>query len=161
MIVRKAKLAEVPLIVKLWQQFMKDHDATFLKKHPQHKKHIRRHKHAPQMFGEFVRKKIHSKNALVIVAEEKDLVGYGIIYMKKDPPVYVENTNAYISDLFVKKKYRGKKISSLITKQLISWAKQRGERNISLHVLAMNDHAMKIYKKWGFEDLIIDMRKRL
>ncbi len=162
MIVRKAKLKEVPAIVELWKEFMRDHDKIFLSKYPQHKKYLRRRKDAPKVMGEFIRKNIHSKNATVVVAEEKGkLVGYGMIMMKKDPPVYVENTNAYITDLFVKRQHRGKKISSEIKDALLQWAQEKGEHIISLNAFVVNTHARNVYKKWGLKEFSVNLRKIL
>ncbi len=162
MLIRKAKLKDIPCIVKLWREFMKDHDAIYLAKRPERKPRMRRREEAPELFGKFVKKNIHSKNGVVLVVEEDDaLVGYAIMYLKKDPPVYVENTNAYISDLFVKREHRGKKASSMMKDEMFAWAERKGERNLSLHAFMANEHARRIYRKWGFEDVTVDMRKRL
>jgi len=162
MIIRKAKLKDIPGVVRLWRHFMKDHDEIYLAKHPEWKPRMRRRAEAPTLFAKFVKKNIHSKNGAVFVVEEdKALVGYAIIYLKKDSPVYVEDTNAYISDLFVQEAHRGRGASSMLKDAMSAWARQKGERNLGLQAFFVNEHARNIYKRWGFEDVAVDMRKRL
>ncbi len=157
---RTAKLAEIPAIVELWQEFMREHDAILFEERPEWKARMKRKREAPRLFADSIRKRIHSRNGTVIVAEESnELVGYGVISLRKDPPVYVENTNAYISDLFVVKAWRGRGVSSKLKEELLAWARRKGERNISLNVFLANRHARSIYERWGFQGVTAEMRR--
>lgn len=53
--------------------------------------------------------------------------------------------------LSVLKEWRGRGIGSLLLKAMIAWAEQnQAIEKINLHVLSSNDHAIKLYRNFGF-----------
>lgn len=157
--IRKAMLKEAPVIAgELWKNGIIKHH----KRYRVYRKFIRHKKNARKMFEDFVRRNIRSPNGLVLVAEDKGkLVGYSLNYIKKDVPVFIPDKTGYLSDLFVKKEYRGKGISSGFKKRAIKWFRKKGIKIASIAAHTENKEARKIYSKWGFEEYHIELRKKI
>jgi len=56
----------------------------------------------------------------------------------------------YLDDLYVKEKYRGNKIGSLLMQKMMDVAKEEKCKRLRLQVLHWNDKAIEFYKKSGF-----------
>lgn len=141
---------------------MEEHDKIILMKNPKLKPYLKRKDNSQDIMKEFIQKNIKSKNAVVYIAEiEGKLVGYCLICIKDNIAIFNLKKIGYISDLFVKKGYRGKGISSEFMDAASKWLKNRKINHISLVVKKDNKSAYSIYKKWGFLDYHIEMRKRL
>ena len=89
------------------------------------------------------------------------IAGYNLIFLKDNIPVFELARTGHIGDLFIKKEFRGLKISSKLNREAIIWFKKRGVKYSSLQVYPQNRHAYNIYKRWGYEDFHIEMRKKL
>ena len=160
--IRKASLKDVSNLGNLWQDFMKVHDAPIIKKRPKDKFQIIKEKNSKKNFEAHITKKIRSKNALVIVAEDNGfLVGYSISSIVHNIPVFKLKKLGEINDLYVKPKYQEQGISSKFKKRALTWFKSRKIKSISLRVWVDNPRVIKIYKKWGFEEFQLVLRKRL
>jgi GNAT superfamily N-acetyltransferase len=160
--IRKARLKDVPGIVELWSEFMKEHADIVRRVNPKLRPYTIRRKDAKEEFGSFARKNIRSRNGGVVVAEEDGgLVGYALFFIKKGPSVYTEKVFGYISDLFVKKGFREKRISSLFRDEALKFFRKKGIKHSSLVVSPTNSHARNVYKKWGFHEYHIEMRRRI
>ena len=67
----------------------------------------------------------------------------------------------YISDLFIIRNYRAKGISSRFKDEAIKWFKKKNIKHISIAVHRENKLAYSIYRKWGFLDYHIELRKKI
>jgi len=158
--IRKATLKDVPVILEMWKEFMAEHDSIVLKENPRLRPHIARKKSAGIVEKKFVQKKIRSKNAMVFIAEVYTKpAGYCLIYIEKRAPVFKIEKTGHIGELFVKKGFRGMKVSSKFRDEAIKWFKKRDIEHISITLYKENRDAHSIYKKWGFHDYIITMHK--
>lgn len=84
-----------------------------------------------------------NKMAIYIVAKENEnIIGYGGMW-------HVIN-EGHITNVAVKKEYRGKGIGSKIIEALINIAKEKEMIGITLEVRTSNNIAQSIYKKNGF-----------
>lgn len=162
MIIRKAKLNDAPAILELWKEFMKYHEEDLIKKDKRLIPHLEKKKDAPKLFLEYVKGCISGKDSMINVAENKgNLVGYSLLQIKKTIPIFKLEKTGHIGDLFVKKQYRGKKISSMFKEKAMAWFKKNKVRYLSLQVYPGNEHAHNIYKHWGFFDFHIEMRRKI
>lgn len=162
MTIRQAKLKDVGEVVSLWENFMDEHDKIILKKNPRLKAYLVRKKNAAGIFRKFIQKNIKSKNAVVYIAEvDGKSAGYCLVFIKDNIAVFNLKKIGYISDLFVKKDYRGRGISSKFMDAAIRFVKNKKIKHISLVVKKDNKSAYSVYKRWGFLDYHIEMRKRL
>jgi len=159
--IRKAKIKDVPELVKLWSDFTNEHKRITVKNSAK-PDYQEKKKNAKNIWEKWIIKSIRSKKSLVMVAEhDGKFVGYVLSNIKKTPPVYKIDTFGYISDLYVKKEYRGKRISSKFKDESLKWFKKKGLKYSSIGVYSDNPHARFVYKKWGFFDCEVIMKKKL
>jgi len=118
-------------------------------------------KDAKHIFENIIKKNIKSKNAVVLVAEiNSRLAGYAMAHIDQDNPIFEEEIG-YGTDLFVNKDYRGKGTGDKLKNELIRWLKGKKIKYLSIGMFKDNESAYKLYKKWGFFDYHLEMRKRL
>lgn len=154
--IRKARLNDVTEIVELWKDLM-DHHRDFNSRKVQTIK-----KNGKEIFRSYARICIRSRNALVLVAEEKGkLVGYSLNNIKKNIPVYLPEKYGYFSDLFVKKEFRGRGISTEFIKAAISWFKKKGIRQARIMADTDNRRTLKIYRHWGMIPGHLELMKKI
>lgn len=155
--IRNAVIKDVPMIVDLWKELFLYHKK--LPKSNKIKIHQELKSGAEDIFAQWVRKNIRSKNSAVLVAEtNKKIVGYCLIYTKLNIPVFKIGELGHISDLYIKKDYRDIGIGSKFQIEAFKWFRKKGIKHVSLLVDAKNNGAHKFYKNHGFSDLYIEMR---
>jgi len=160
--IRKAKLKDVKTIVDLSSEFIKYHDKVILKNNPKLKPYLKKKKNIDALFRKFVIKNIRSRNGLVLIAEDGEKpIGYSLNYIKNNIPVFAIEKIGYVSDLYVDKKYRGKKVSSRFKDEVFKWLKKRGIKHVSICAYVDNHFALKVYKKWGFVDFHTELRMKV
>ncbi len=161
--IKKAKLKDVDLIVKLWKEFM-TYLATDM--NPEKIKNLKpffeKKKNAEEIFKTYIKKCIRSKNYLLNIAYvDGKPAGYSFLEIKNTIPIFkIEKTGCF-NDLFVKKQFRGLKISSKFKEIALKWFKEKGIKNMSISVYSGNEKARDIYKYWGFDDYHIEMRRKI
>ncbi len=160
--IRKARLKDIPEIMKMWKVFMQEHDMMVTSKNPSLKPYHAMRSEAAANFEKYAKRCIHSKSAVIFLAEKDDeIIGYCLCIIKKNIPVFKIEKLGHIGDLYVKKEHRKLGISSMFRKEALSWFKTKGIKHASIMVSPENTKAHRIYKKWGFTDFHIEMRKKL
>lgn len=160
--IRKANLKDENLIVNLWLLFRDDHKCIILDNNKELIKHQMMKKDAEKIFRDYLKKHLSSKDAYIQIAfVDKKIAGYNLNYVQSSNPVFVIDKTGYISDLFVKKEYRGLKISSKFKENAFRFFKKKNLNYASIKVWPDNLYAHKIYKKWGFSDIHVEMRKKI
>lgn len=115
---------------------------------------------AKEIFRAFAKRTIHSKNGIIMVAVQgENIVGYLLGFLQKNVPVFKGDLVAYISDIFVKEEYRSMGIATAMNDRFEEWLKSKGISTSTLQVITTNDIASKLYRKWGYGDIFITMRK--
>lgn len=161
-IVRKATVKDIPTLVKMWKEFMKEHDSIVTRECSTMKPYCSRKQKATSMFKRFIQKNIRSPNSIVLVAETNGKpAGYCLSQIKKGVPIYTVGKLGHISDLFVTKKFRGSGISSRFKQESFKWFRQKGLTYSSIMVSPYNKKAKSIYKNWGFEGYHLEMRRKI
>jgi GNAT superfamily N-acetyltransferase len=162
MIVRKATQADVPQLVLLWKQFMKENDAIIIASDKRSKPILKRKANAQSIFKKTVTRQIKSPDSFVQVAEhKKKIFAYSIASMQKASPIKHMKKFGYIGDLFVAKNHRSVGIASLFRESMLTWFRKKGVVYVSVHVSPRNTKAYKIYKKWGFHEYNMDMWRKI
>ena len=164
MSVRIADLQDVSILVELWKEFIRDHEEIALRENPKRKpyfQHFLRIKdNAAEMAKDYMEMHIQSEDALALLLEvEGKPVGFSLVTIQKTPPIFIVDRIGAISDLFIKSQFRGRGLSSLIKDELLNWLKYKGIRHVSIAFFADNKHARKVYKKWGFMEFHVGMRR--
>ncbi len=105
----------------------------------------------PKQFDEFwtanvLEKELQNSLSSYIVALYNDeVVGYAGIWKPID--------EAHITNIVVKKDKRGKHIGTQLLKELINMAQKQNLQCITLEVNVKNENAIKLYKKYNFEEV--------
>ena len=160
--IREAKMRDVPEILKIWKEFMKYHDEIVIKKDQRFREFVKKKENAPALFRKYVTKDIRSPKAKIILAHvNNELVGYSIALISEDIPLFRTGKIGCIADIFVRKEFHGKGISSLLKEHAFRWFKEKGVKYVSVSVLGANEHAHEVYKKWGFFDYKIELRREI
>lgn len=171
-IIRKAKVKDLDSVVKLWDQFQHDHDKIVIDGDRSFAYYSKKKKCSSKDFRKYAKKHIYSRNCKLIVAEDNNdsnnsnnskskLVGYSLLEVKKGIKVFCADIYGYYGDLFVKKEYRGKGVSSMFKDEGRKWFKERKVKYVALTVNSQNTYAHQIYKHWGFKDYHIEMRMKI
>ncbi len=166
MTVRNARLEDVFSIVELWKEFMTEHDELVFKENPQIvpylRKYLRKKENAASLFKAFILENIRSDDALVLMVEvEGEPVGFSLALIQNTIPIFVVEKIGAISDLFIKKQFRGRGLSSQLKNETVKWLKKKDITHATITVYADNKHAREIYKEWGFMDFQVVMRRAI
>ena len=160
--IREAKIKDSATITELAKEFMNYHDETVIKNNILMKPYLDKKKNHSAIFRKFLDKNIRSRNAVVFIAEADGIpAGYSLNYIKKNVPIFKMEKIGYISDLFVKKEYRGNNISTKLKDCAMQWFRSKGINHISLCVYNDNEFAHSIYKRWGFINYHVEMRRKI
>lgn len=160
--IRKVVLKDIPSIIDLSDDFMRDHSRIVLKGNRKFKPHIALKKNANALFRKHVAKQIRSKDGDIFVVDDNGaLKGYMMIFIKKNISLFKLRRFSYISDLYLRKGVRGRRLSSMLKDAAIRWSRKRGVKYISLAVFPQNKLAHSVYKRWGFFDFHIEMRRKI
>jgi ribosomal protein S18 acetylase RimI-like enzyme len=156
--IRKAKLKDIDNISNLFLEAYVT-QADIVKKHcPQHLEDMIL-KMDDNIFKDFIKKKIYSKNSVLYVSEEgKNLFGFILFSIVKNSPVYKHEKFGRIDNIYIKNEYQGKGISNQLKDVAFNWFKKKGVKRFQLFVFQNNIHAIKVYEKWGFTNRLIEMR---
>jgi RimJ/RimL family protein N-acetyltransferase len=153
--IRKARLIDLPLLTTLEKEFDRDQRQIVIKEIPKLKPYLRRTPEANRLVAKRIEKCLRSRNAFVLIAENNsEPVGFSTVSIERNHG-WLPTRFGFIGYLFVKRQYRGQRISSLMVKAATAWLSKRNVRHLSLSVLAGNVPARAIYKKWGFHDYSI------
>ncbi|MEO9571031.1 MAG: GNAT family N-acetyltransferase [Polaribacter sp.] len=89
---------------------------------------------------------------------ENEVVASGYIRIDNSK-IYQKNPlHGYVGFMFVKPTFRGQKISTLILDSLKKWAKEKELKELRLDVYNNNIEAIKVYERFGFSKILVNMR---
>lgn len=114
---------------------------------------------------DLLKKKCAEDEGIILIAEENGLaLGYAVILTRAvedgtgDEVAY---DYAYIVDLVVAREARRRGIGRLLLAECERRAGEAGRDDLRISVLGANRGAHELYRSFGFNDLLVDMRKRL
>lgn len=94
----------------------------------------------------------------LVAVIEKKVVASGYIRIDNSK-IYQKNPlHGYVGFMFVKPSFRGQKISTLILNSLKKWAKEKDLKELRLDVYNNNLEAIKVYERFGFTKILVNMR---
>lgn len=106
-----------------------------------------------------IKRLIKSNKAVVLVAEaEGKPIGCGLGEIRKNQADWSRyRYKGYIGMMFVGKKYRGKGIGKKILVKILEWLRRNKLKDIRLTVYQNNVGAVRLYRKCGFKDSLLEM----
>ena len=153
--IRKAKLIDVPKLLKLWNGLMNYHQRL-------DKKAFTLKEGAHKIIRKFFIKNIKEKNSIVLIAEDNsEPIGYLMGFIQKQPPVFEDDKYGYISDGFIEKKYRSKGIMKKMIKQANDFFKNKKLKTLSGRVFFKNKKGFAAWKEMGFKIGDLEVFKKI
>lgn len=108
--------------------------------------------------NDYFKNVIKNKNNILLVYEENGIIA-GYIYLKA---IKDEEQQGYLIDgLYVEEKYRNQRIATKLLEYSLSILSKKKISFVDINVLSKNTIAKKLYKKVGFEEYKIHMRKKI
>lgn len=110
-------------------------------------------------------KQCREEDGTILVADDGNaILGYATIMtnvVEDGSGDEIAYRYAYVGDLVVDGSARGHGIGRRLLAECERYAKRAGRDEMRISVLARNERAHQVYRRFGFEDLLIDMRKLL
>jgi len=157
-LIRKATLEDVPGILQLWKSLIAHH----VKHHGYGRGIFEYKKDKQELYFKFLKKQMRRRNAGVFVAElGGNVVGHVMVQANKLPPIYVHEREAYVCEIVVDERYRGRGIGTMLLGEAEWWARKKGLYSISLFVHTGNRTAFAVYRKSGFKEHHLKMAKEV
>jgi ribosomal protein S18 acetylase RimI-like enzyme len=106
----------------------------------------------------------HAGNILVAEAEDGAIVGYASVLTACDSREdydEIDFSYGYVSDLVVAEAWRGHGLGGRLLAECERLAREAGRDELRVTVLAKNADAHRLYRRVGFADHEVLMRKRL
>ncbi len=151
--IRKAEARDIPAIVDLARQMADLHHAI----DPYYKSSA-----AYKTLEEDFSEELEDKDSALIVAEEgRKIVGYFRGMIEPAPMYLTPKKIGIVYDLFVLPDSRRKGAGERLFVAAMDWFRDRNVKNIELNVDARNTVGVSFWKKRGFADYKIRMRKDL
>ena len=113
-----------------------------------------------QGLPEYIADTIKDRNKLLLVAEENEkIIAYFIGAIEEAPYYSSEKEIGVVADVAVDKKHRRRGILKSLFKKAQEWFEKKGVSYIELSVDARNTEAVIAWKKLGFSDYKLRLRK--
>jgi ribosomal protein S18 acetylase RimI-like enzyme len=105
--------------------------------------------------------KLTSRNTEFFVAEQDgEIIGFACGSILKAPPYLSDHKYiGHIDSGYVEEKYRGKGVGKELTQAITEWFYNKNVTYIELTVLAQNLNSIAVWRKLGFKDYAIKMRR--
>lgn len=82
-------------------------------------------------------------------------------FIQKKPKILKIRQAGYLCDAFILPEYRRRGIAKRLSKEFFKWLKSKNITYVYLDVYVKNIRGLKAWKKLGFKELTLGMRKRL
>ena len=115
------------------------------------------------LFRRYLRREMKKPTTIVLVAEiEKKIIGYFMAKITKPKrAIFVVDKMGLITDAFIEKEFRRKRVGEKIFRELIRWFKKKKIKHIELSVNSRNTIGINAWKKFGFQEVVKKMRLTL
>ena len=104
---------------------------------------------------------LKKKDAIIYVAEDKRIVGYGMGEVIDYPPFIEGKKFGELDEVYVLPEYREMGIGKKLTNKVIEFLKKKKVDTIEGYVDTKNKLALKSWKKMGFKENLVVITKKL
>ena len=152
--IRKAKIGDVPRIAEMAGDFFRYLDSIDLYYPPA--------KDLKKLNLDYFRKNTYSSRSLLLVAtEDEKIFGFALAKIQKTPLIWDKRPYGYISDMYLEKKYQRMGVADGFLLQIYEWFKEKKIKEVELTVLKKNQQARNAWKKYGFREYTLRLRKKI
>jgi ribosomal protein S18 acetylase RimI-like enzyme len=153
-IIRKAKIGDVPQLIELGIDLMKYHEKL--------DSYFKMAKNAKSVYKIFFRKCIIDNKRRLLVAEYNNkIIGYALGSLKLRAPVLKVRRVGRINDLFVKSGFRRQKVGKKLFSELIKWFRFKKINDVDLGVHVNNEIGKKTWGNYGFKTFKLEQKIRI
>jgi ribosomal protein S18 acetylase RimI-like enzyme len=153
--IRKARLEDAEQIGKLFLEFWMPHKKVDplieMKRKIALKNEIKS-----------ARKEVRKRNCHYLVAEKDGkVIGYIEALIKKNEDCFKIRKYGYLNSAAVLKRYRGKGVAKVLTKEILKFLKTKKINYVKCNVYNTNKTALKVWEKVGFKPQSTMMIKKI
>jgi|ETNmetMinimDraft_2_1059921.scaffolds.fasta_scaffold19893_2 ribosomal protein S18 acetylase RimI-like enzyme len=152
--IRKATIMDIDILTDFWYQEEK-YNKKFVKNPPLKN-------NAKKLISVYLKKHIKKNNYIAFIASDNDK-NIGAIHgqILKGYFIYTANKVGHLGTSFVKKEYRRRGVAKLLHNRLISWFKSKKIDYVDLYVYPKNKITLSTWNKFGFEEIMRNMNKKI
>ena len=148
----KANKNQLEELIKLQKQYMEHHKEI--------DDYFAFRKEMSDIWKKYITQVFQDDSQVVFVAIVGETIGgYLTARIMQRPPIYEISTVGLIGDAFVMKSFRRQGIFTKLVHAALEWMKQKGIRYVEHPVAARNHSAIEAWKKAGFTDYMIFMKR--
>lgn len=108
---------------------------------------------------DFFANEITNQESVVLMLEiNKEICGYAFIRLEPSSLVELYQTGAWLHDIYLTEKTRGKSVSKRFFEAILNEARQLGSDHLMLSVSPHNTTARKFFERFGFRPTLLEMR---
>ena len=149
--IRSFRGRDIETLVLLWRQFQRDPSVIDSPSLPPEK--------ATRKWRYILLKQWRRKSIHIILAERNEqLVGYVVLRSRLRQR---KREIAYIQEIYVHPDFRKMDLGTLLLQRGIKYLRDRGVKIIRVDVWFQNNIARDFFKKYGFEEHIVVLQKKL
>jgi ribosomal protein S18 acetylase RimI-like enzyme len=101
------------------------------------------------------------KSAVFLAVQKNEIAGFMVITKHRISDVLLHDTEAFVEELFVKERWRGRGAGTALLSHAQVWGRRRGCHWLGLFCSVKNKNAIGVYRNAGLEKLLFKMTKRL
>ncbi len=152
--IRKAKIKDVPRIAEMAVDFNRYLDGI--------DRYCPLSKNLKKLFLDYFRKNVYSSKSLLLVAAEGGKIfGFALAKIQKTPLMWDKRPYGDISHMYIEKKYQRMGLADKFLSQIYNWFKGKKIKEVELTVLEKNKQARNAWKKYGFREYTLRLRKKI
>lgn len=151
MIIRKANIKDFKKLKETKKEFFLHELST---------DHLLNPKWLKSKLGLELKRQLKSKNCVFFIAEEGNkIIGYSAGEIETTPAYYLPPKRGHLFNIYISRKFRGHGLGKKLAGLVLKWFDQKKIKWIRLCVYSSNVTAYKFYRKLGFRDHIVDMKR--
>ena len=146
-----ATIADLDAVFKYAVQIVKQHqnfNPLRFSKFPDHEK---------LLYEYFMQAFTDSKSIIIVLKQQKTLVGYALVVMEAGSLVDLSTARAWLHDIFIDESARGLGGGKLLLEASKNAARELGSETLMLHVAEQNKFAQRLFAEHGFETTVFEM----
>ncbi len=152
--IKKASIEDFEQLMNLKLK-LKESERKFLKESPELSK-------VSEHFEKYLKEYLSKENCAVFAAvQESKLVGMISAKTYYALPTHDYEKRGYLSNLFVEKEFRKKKLGSKLAKKAINWLKSQGAKTARGEIYCENTPSIEFCKSLGFKEYSLKIFKEL
>lgn len=147
----KENLTELAVLFKGYMEYHRRIDGYFACK-----------KNISDLWMKYMKSVLQDKNQIVYQALIDDkIVGYMTARIRSRPPVYETERVGLIGDAYVLPEYRRQRIFTQLLEKVFDWMRKKEVEYVEHPVASQNKLGLEAWRRSGFEDFMIFMRKKI